>query len=88
MKVCEKVQRKGTTSYNEVADELVAEFSTADTHISPNESVNINFLNALEEGINLFQQYFLGIRVLVHSLPHKKPLSIGNIHMQMKVFIA
>lgn len=40
MKVCEKVQRKGTTSYNEVADELVAEFSTADTHISPNESVS------------------------------------------------
>ena len=27
MKVCEEVQRKGVTSYNEVADELVAEFS-------------------------------------------------------------
>ena len=27
MKVCEKVQRKGVTSYNEVADELVAEFT-------------------------------------------------------------
>ncbi|XP_078268276.1 transcription factor Dp-1-like [Rhinoraja longicauda] len=27
MKVCEKVQQKGTTTYNEVADELVAEFS-------------------------------------------------------------
>uniref|UniRef100_A0A3P8YLD4 Transcription factor n=1 Tax=Esox lucius TaxID=8010 RepID=A0A3P8YLD4_ESOLU len=27
MKVCEKVQKKGTTSYNEVADELVAEFT-------------------------------------------------------------
>ncbi|KAG9492269.1 hypothetical protein GDO78_000665 [Eleutherodactylus coqui] len=39
MKVCEKVQKKGTTSYNEVADELVAEFSSADNHISPNESV-------------------------------------------------
>jgi hypothetical protein len=26
-KVCEKVRRKGTTSYNEVADELVAEFT-------------------------------------------------------------
>lgn len=41
MKVCEKVQRKGTTSYNEVADELVAEFTTTDNHISPNESVSI-----------------------------------------------
>ena len=39
MKVCEKVQRKGTTSYNEVADELVAEFSAADSHILPSESV-------------------------------------------------
>ncbi|KAJ1117618.1 hypothetical protein NDU88_005815 [Pleurodeles waltl] len=38
MKVCEKVRKKGTTSYNEVADELVAEFSTLDNHISPNES--------------------------------------------------
>ncbi|XP_073986665.1 transcription factor Dp [Rhodnius prolixus] len=27
MKVCEKVRKKGTTSYNEVADELVAEFT-------------------------------------------------------------
>ncbi|XP_072034398.1 transcription factor Dp-1-like isoform X2 [Amphiura filiformis] len=28
MKVCEKVQKKGLTSYNEVADELVREFSS------------------------------------------------------------
>jgi hypothetical protein len=27
MKVCEKVQAKGSTSYNEVADELVAELT-------------------------------------------------------------
>ena len=26
MKVCEKVEQKGRTTYNEVADELVAEF--------------------------------------------------------------
>ena len=32
MKVCEKVQRKGVTSYNEVADELVREFSNPPTH--------------------------------------------------------
>ncbi|KAM5237229.1 LOW QUALITY PROTEIN: transcription factor Dp-2-like [Ctenodactylus gundi] len=29
MKVCEKVQQKGTTSYNEVADELVSEFTSS-----------------------------------------------------------
>ncbi|XP_023691216.1 transcription factor Dp-1b [Paramormyrops kingsleyae] len=38
MKVCEKVQRKGITTYNEVADELVAEFSSSDNNISPNDS--------------------------------------------------
>ena len=27
MKVCEKVKEKGTTTYNEVADELVIEFA-------------------------------------------------------------
>lgn len=31
MKVCEKVKSKGTTTYNEVADELVAEFSADPT---------------------------------------------------------
>jgi transcription factor Dp-1 len=39
MKVCDKVQRKGTTSHNEVADELVTEFIAADNHILPNEAV-------------------------------------------------
>ena len=29
MKVCEKVEQKGRTTYNEVADELVAEFGRA-----------------------------------------------------------
>nr|XP_044992214.1 transcription factor Dp-2 isoform X2 [Jaculus jaculus] len=34
MKVCEKVQRKGTTSYNEVADELVSEFTNSNNHLA------------------------------------------------------
>ncbi|KAB7496158.1 Transcription factor Dp-1 [Armadillidium nasatum] len=37
MKVCEKVQNKGTTSYNEVADELVNEFSDSSRANSPSE---------------------------------------------------
>ncbi|CAB3991721.1 Transcription factor Dp-1 [Paramuricea clavata] len=37
MKVCEKVQQKGTTSYNEVADELVQEFSDPEKHMSQAE---------------------------------------------------
>ena len=38
MKVCEKVQRKGVTSYNEVADELVAEFTDPRT-MTPSDVV-------------------------------------------------
>ncbi|KAL3847970.1 hypothetical protein ACJMK2_018858 [Sinanodonta woodiana] len=37
MKVCEKVQKKGVTSYNEVADELVAEFSDPRNLSSPSD---------------------------------------------------
>ena len=40
MKVCEKVQKKGTTSYNEVADELVAEFTSAGS-VMPTDSVSL-----------------------------------------------
>ncbi|XP_070539378.1 transcription factor Dp-1-like isoform X2 [Ptychodera flava] len=37
MKVCEKVQKKGVTSYNEVADELVAEFSDPTRIMTPTD---------------------------------------------------
>eukprot|EP00850_Spirogloea_muscicola_P018637 SM000173S03006 [mRNA] locus=s173:165905:168120:+ [translate_table: standard] len=38
MKVCEKVESKGRTTYNEVADELVAEFTGPDSEIlSPDQ---------------------------------------------------
>lgn len=38
MKVCEKVRKKGTTSYNEVADELVGEFTNPNITNTPAES--------------------------------------------------
>jgi hypothetical protein len=41
MKVCEKVRKKGTTSYNEVADELVAEFTNPSLMTTPTDQVNI-----------------------------------------------
>ncbi|KAI5060303.1 hypothetical protein GOP47_0024723 [Adiantum capillus-veneris] len=37
MKVCEKVESKGRTTYNEVADELVAEFTSEDLIVSPDQ---------------------------------------------------
>lgn len=37
MKVCEKVQSKGRTTYNEVADELVAEFAEPENNISSSD---------------------------------------------------
>lgn len=39
MRVCEKVRKKGTTSYNEVADELVGEFTNATLNSSLAEQV-------------------------------------------------
>lgn len=41
MKVCEKVRKKGTTSYNEVADELVAEFTNPSLMTSPTDQVHV-----------------------------------------------
>jgi len=43
MKVCEKVRKKGTTSYNEVADELVAEFTNPSLMTSPTDQVHVQF---------------------------------------------
>uniref|UniRef100_A0A4W5QRX7 E2F/DP family winged-helix DNA-binding domain-containing protein n=1 Tax=Hucho hucho TaxID=62062 RepID=A0A4W5QRX7_9TELE len=41
MKVCEKVQKKGNTSYNEVADDLVAEFTHSTTVMQVYDQKNI-----------------------------------------------
>ena len=35
MKVCEKVEQKGKTTYNEVADELVAQFGEPSVQLAP-----------------------------------------------------
>lgn len=42
MLVCEKVKQKNTTTYNEVADELVTEYSNSQSHL--NDQVCIRFL--------------------------------------------
>lgn len=41
MKVCEKVQKKVVTSYNEVADELVMEFSDP-RNVTPTDQVRVS----------------------------------------------
>ena len=48
MKVCEKVKKKGTTSYNEVADELVGEF-TNPAHIN----------SLADQVLHLFHNFYL-----------------------------
>ncbi|XP_071798590.1 transcription factor Dp-1-like isoform X1 [Asterias amurensis] len=47
MKVCEKVQKKGVTSYNEVADELVREFSMPphQSQMSPHDQLQYDQKN-------------------------------------------
>lgn len=57
MKVCEKVKKKGTTSYNEVADELVGEF-TNPAHInSLTDQVFISAIFLYCEQINFSSRY-------------------------------
>ena len=45
MKVCEKVKEKGTTTYNEVADELVNEEDKNNTNSKSNDSPNCDQKN-------------------------------------------
>lgn len=54
MKVCEKVQKKGVTSYNEVADELVAEFSDP-RNISPSDQALVSHLLLTQSIANTFE---------------------------------
>lgn len=62
MKVCEKVKSKGTTTYNEVADELVAEFSS-DPSIA-RQSFNGQSISALAaDGSEPFDQKNIRRRV-------------------------
>lgn len=72
MKVCEKVQRKGTTSYNEVADELVSEFTNSNSHL-PTDSVSKYVLNFVTP-IQIYWFYhgilFLHCLAAVHTLLH------------------
>ncbi len=45
MKVCEKVKQKNVTSYNEVADELVAEYCSSGGTFNPND-LGSSFMSA------------------------------------------
>lgn len=65
MKVCEKVQKKGITTYNEVADELVAEFSSSDNHMSPNDSVSAAFSQSDANPCNIRQKFVKGHDILL-----------------------
>lgn len=57
MKVCEKVQKKGVTSYNEVADELVAEFSNPRNMMSPQDAVS--FPQGYTDSLVVFRTEFV-----------------------------
>jgi len=59
MKVCEKVQQKGITSYNEVADELVQEFS--ETSVKDNTTQN----NQLYDQKNIRRRVYDALNVLM-----------------------
>ncbi|XP_034949182.1 transcription factor Dp-1 isoform X2 [Chelonus insularis] len=56
MKVCEKVKKKGTTSYNEVADELVGEFTNPS---------HMNSLNQQYDQKNIRRRVYDALNVLM-----------------------
>ncbi|XP_039069052.1 transcription factor-like protein DPB isoform X3 [Hibiscus syriacus] len=54
MKVCEKVESKGRTTYNEVADELVAEFSDPGSSVaSPDQYDEKNIRRRVYDALNV-----------------------------------
>ena len=53
MKVCEKVQAKGSTSYNEVADELVNELTDPRYVISQLSFFNCRLIDPICRSIDL-----------------------------------
>lgn len=72
MKVCEKVQRKGTTSYNEVADELVSEFTNSNSHLAA-DSVSkyvLIFVTPIQICLVYLRILFLHCAATVHTLLH------------------
>lgn len=71
MKVCEKVQRKGTTSYNEVADELVSEFTNSNSHLAT-DSVSderIDFFSTITKLADLSWNSLPAVVVLSCRMP-------------------
>lgn len=69
MKVCEKVQRKGTTSYNEVADELVSEFTNSNSHLATDSvSEHVDYFFSYHYKIGCFIMEFSSCCCAI--LPH------------------
>ncbi|XP_028137849.1 transcription factor Dp-1 isoform X1 [Diabrotica virgifera virgifera] len=53
MKVCEKVQQKGTTTYNEVADELVTEFTNSTNNSLADQYDQKNIRRRVYDALNV-----------------------------------
>ncbi|KAF2289897.1 hypothetical protein GH714_039052 [Hevea brasiliensis] len=70
MKVCEKVESKGTTTYNEVADELVAEFADPSNSVSsPDQAERLGLRNRIEKKTAYLQELeeqYIGLQNLIH----------------------
>lgn len=68
MKVCEKVRLKGTTSYNEVADELVTEFTFGLHGNNQDNQVSLLYIYILINKINInIKIIFTAVRSKEHT---------------------
>uniref|UniRef100_A0A803NWE6 Transcription factor DP C-terminal domain-containing protein n=1 Tax=Cannabis sativa TaxID=3483 RepID=A0A803NWE6_CANSA len=80
MKVCEKVESKGRTTYNEVADELVAEFADPGSSVTtPDQTERLGLRNRIEKKTAYLQELeeqYVGLQNLIQR--NEQLYSSGN----------
>ena len=65
MKVCEKVKEKGVTSYNEVADELVAEYCSLMSMANAANLTGVNSIDSWYDQKNVRRRVYDALNVLM-----------------------
>ncbi|KAK8558482.1 hypothetical protein V6N13_103657 [Hibiscus sabdariffa] len=80
LKVCEKVESKGRTTYNEVADELVAEFGDPGSSVaSPDQTERLGLRSRIEKKaayLRELEEQFVGLQNLIQR--NEQLYSSGN----------
>ncbi|KAF6140217.1 hypothetical protein GIB67_000265 [Kingdonia uniflora] len=87
MRVCEKVKSKGRTTYNEVADELVAEFSDpTDSLGTPDQYDEKNIRRRVYDALNVLMAMEIISKdkkeIQWKGLPHTTPIDVEELKVE------